>query len=53
MHVVEELRPEMFPHHMEKDPHYSYHSSSILGQIYDRVQAFKDEDVRETGSVLE
>ncbi|KAI3447029.1 hypothetical protein Pfo_003694 [Paulownia fortunei] len=43
--VPNELRAEMFPHHMEKGPDVSYHSSSVLGQIYDRVQAFKNEAV--------
>ncbi|KAL9141791.1 hypothetical protein ABFS82_14G127600 [Erythranthe guttata] len=41
--VPNELRAEMFPHHMEKGINFSYHSSSILGQIYDRVKAFKNE----------
>ncbi|KAL8498318.1 hypothetical protein ACS0TY_021586 [Phlomoides rotata] len=46
--VDEKLRPEMCPHHMEKNPDFSYHSSSILGQIYDRVHAYKDEAVLNT-----
>lgn len=49
VNVVEELRAEMFPHHMERLSDISYHSSSILGQIYDTVEAFKDEGVQETG----
>ncbi|KAL0374399.1 UNVERIFIED_CONTAM: putative RNA-dependent RNA polymerase 5 [Sesamum radiatum] len=40
-----ELRPEMYPHHMERGPEYSYHSMSILGRIYDMIEEFKDEVV--------
>ncbi|KAL3625439.1 hypothetical protein CASFOL_030893 [Castilleja foliolosa] len=43
--VPNELRVEMFPHHMERDPDSSYKSTSVLGQIYDRVKEFKTEAV--------
>ncbi|KAL7134831.1 hypothetical protein ABFS83_11G051600 [Erythranthe nasuta] len=43
--VPEELRAEMYPHHMEKGSELSYHSSSVLGQIYDRVDALKNDFV--------
>ncbi|GFP86730.1 probable RNA-dependent RNA polymerase 5 [Phtheirospermum japonicum] len=43
--VPDELRVEMFPHHMERDPDLSYKSISVLGQIYDRVKEFKTEAV--------
>ncbi|XP_058074196.1 probable RNA-dependent RNA polymerase 5 [Magnolia sinica] len=39
--VPEELKAEKFPHYMEK--HNSYHSNSILGMIYDKVDSFKEE----------
>ncbi|KAL0337362.1 UNVERIFIED_CONTAM: putative RNA-dependent RNA polymerase 5, partial [Sesamum calycinum] len=43
--VPKGLRAEMYPHHMERGAEFSYRSSSILGQIYDTVQAFKNEAV--------
>ncbi|KAK6151840.1 hypothetical protein DH2020_014475 [Rehmannia glutinosa] len=43
--VPQELKAEMYPHYMERWPDLSYHSSSILGQIYDRVIAYKNEAV--------
>ncbi|KAH6827518.1 hypothetical protein C2S53_007863 [Perilla frutescens var. hirtella] len=41
--VPNDLRAEMFPHHMGKAPDISYRSSSILGKIYDSVLEFHDE----------
>ncbi|KAH6812754.1 hypothetical protein C2S51_021772 [Perilla frutescens var. frutescens] len=41
--VSNDLRAEMFPHHMGKSSDISYCSSSILGKIYDTVQEFHDE----------
>lgn len=43
--VPDELRAEMFPHHLERGHAFSYHSTSVLGQIYDTVQEFKNADV--------
>ncbi|KAL3829924.1 hypothetical protein ACJIZ3_018726 [Penstemon smallii] len=40
--VLKELKAEKYPHHMGKGGDLSYKSSSILGLIYDRVEAFKD-----------
>ncbi|XP_051113989.1 probable RNA-dependent RNA polymerase 5 [Andrographis paniculata] len=37
------LTAELYPHHMERGPENSYSSSSILGIIYDKVVAFKNE----------
>ncbi|XP_011093632.1 probable RNA-dependent RNA polymerase 5 isoform X1 [Sesamum indicum] len=45
VNLPKELRPEMYPHHMERGPEYSYHSMSILGRIYDMIEEFKDEVV--------
>ncbi|KAG8367348.1 hypothetical protein BUALT_Bualt16G0062800 [Buddleja alternifolia] len=42
--VPDELKAESYPHHMEKGLDY-YHSYSVLGQIYDRVQDFKNKSV--------
>ncbi|KAG6389123.1 hypothetical protein SASPL_150582 [Salvia splendens] len=39
------LKAELFPHHMGRVVENSYHSSSILGLIYDRVQEFQNGDV--------
>ncbi|XP_047974429.1 probable RNA-dependent RNA polymerase 5 [Salvia hispanica] len=39
------LKAELFPHHMGRVFENSYHSSSILGLIYDRVQEFQNADV--------
>ncbi|KAL3625438.1 hypothetical protein CASFOL_030892 [Castilleja foliolosa] len=46
--VPKELKAEMFPHYMERKHDLSYHSSSVLGQIYDRVVAYKNELVLQT-----
>ncbi|XP_027065193.2 probable RNA-dependent RNA polymerase 5 isoform X1 [Coffea arabica] len=39
--VPEELKAERFPHYMGKDG--SYRSTSVLGDIYDRAEAFQSE----------
>ncbi|KAG8376059.1 hypothetical protein BUALT_Bualt09G0024200 [Buddleja alternifolia] len=41
-------KPEMYPHHMGKGDESSYHSTSILGLIHDKMEAYKDEDVPKT-----
>lgn len=41
--IPDDLKAEMFPHHMEKWEDISYHSYSILGQIYDKVEAFRND----------
>ncbi|KAL0426980.1 UNVERIFIED_CONTAM: putative RNA-dependent RNA polymerase 3 [Sesamum latifolium] len=43
--VPKELQADLYPHHMERGAEFSYDSSSILGQIYDTVNAFKNEAV--------
>ncbi|PIN13666.1 RNA-directed RNA polymerase QDE-1 [Handroanthus impetiginosus] len=48
VHFPNNLKAEMYPHHMERGPEYSYHSSSILGQIYDIIEGYKDEAVPKT-----
>ncbi|KAI9128687.1 hypothetical protein K1719_000170 [Acacia pycnantha] len=40
--VPQDLRAELYPHHMEKDN--SYTSSSILGLIYDEVNKYQHEE---------
>lgn len=45
IHLPDYLKAELFPHHMGRVDENSYHSSSILGLIYDRVQEFQNGDV--------
>ncbi|XP_057500335.1 probable RNA-dependent RNA polymerase 5 isoform X2 [Actinidia eriantha] len=40
--VPDELRAEMYPHYMERPN--QYHSTSVLGLIYDTVESFQAED---------
>ncbi|KAL1532896.1 RNA-directed RNA polymerase [Salvia divinorum] len=40
INLPDDLKAELFPHHMGRMAENSYHSSSILGLIYDRVQEF-------------
>ncbi|XP_055820155.1 probable RNA-dependent RNA polymerase 3 isoform X3 [Solanum dulcamara] len=40
-----DLKANKFPHYMEKGNSFSYHSTSILGQIYDHVDSYPDEDL--------
>lgn len=42
VNVSKELKAEKFPHFMGREP--SYHSTSILGQIYDAVESFQPEN---------
>ncbi|XP_062017278.1 probable RNA-dependent RNA polymerase 3 [Rosa rugosa] len=42
--VPKELKVKKFPHFMEKKPLDSYHSISILGSIYDKVDEYETED---------
>ncbi|PHT75307.1 hypothetical protein T459_18829 [Capsicum annuum] len=42
--IPHDLKANKFPHYMEKGNPFSYHSTSILGQIYDHVDSFPDED---------
>ncbi|XP_030488896.2 probable RNA-dependent RNA polymerase 5 isoform X4 [Cannabis sativa] len=44
--VPGELKPKLFPHHMERPK--SFESKSILGLIYDRVNSYKEEDYSKT-----
>jgi len=43
--MKQELKPKKYPHFMEKDPSNTYHSTKILGQIYDRVTNNYMEDI--------
>ncbi|KAI2634899.1 RdRP-domain-containing protein [Hypomontagnella submonticulosa] len=36
-HLETHLRPNMYPHFMEKAPHKTYRSGKILGRLYDQV----------------
>ena len=36
--LTEEQKPSKYPHYMEKNKNKSYHSYSILGQIYDEIE---------------
>lgn len=47
VNVPKELKAEKFPHFMGREP--SYHSASILGQIYDTVESFQTERQRQKG----
>nr|AHL27588.1 RNA-dependent RNA polymerase 5 [Salvia miltiorrhiza] len=49
INVPDDLKAELFPHHMEKAIEKSYHSSSILGQIYDNVLEFNSDAVSRKG----
>ncbi|KAJ8535569.1 hypothetical protein K7X08_023289 [Anisodus acutangulus] len=42
--IPRDLKANKFPHYMEKGNAFSYHSTSILGQIYDHVDSYPDED---------
>ncbi|KAL3532522.1 hypothetical protein ACH5RR_006043 [Cinchona calisaya] len=42
VNVPEDLEAERFPHYMGKQT--SYHSTSILGDIHDRIQVFQSEE---------
>ncbi|KAK4351547.1 hypothetical protein RND71_030860 [Anisodus tanguticus] len=42
--IPHDLKANKFPHYMEKGNAFSYHSTSILGQIYDHVDSYPDED---------
>ncbi|KAG8636202.1 hypothetical protein MANES_16G110000v8 [Manihot esculenta] len=46
--LPEQLKAELFPHHMEKKEEISYKSTSILGLIYDKVKLYMEEDTLET-----
>lgn len=37
VHIPDELRPQRWPHFMERQPSKSYHSRSVIGQLYDLV----------------
>ncbi len=36
--LTRELRPQQYPHYMEKRDKKSYHSSTILGILYDKIE---------------
>ncbi|CAA3021996.1 probable RNA-dependent RNA polymerase 3 isoform X1 [Olea europaea subsp. europaea] len=39
--VPNHLKAKSYPHYMERGPRFTYYSTSILGQIYDRVEESK------------
>ncbi|XP_048562321.1 probable RNA-dependent RNA polymerase 3 isoform X1 [Triticum urartu] len=41
--VPDELRLNKYPHYMEKGDDRSYHSTSVLGQIYDEAKALSEQ----------
>ncbi|KAM3218217.1 putative RNA-dependent RNA polymerase 5 [Capsicum annuum] len=43
--IPRDLKANKFPHYMEKGNPFSYHSTSILDQIYDHVDSYPDEDL--------
>lgn len=43
--IPHDLKAKKFPHYMDKGNSLSYHSTSILGQIYDHVDSYPDEDL--------
>ncbi|KAG5600031.1 hypothetical protein H5410_031401 [Solanum commersonii] len=43
--IPHDLKANKFPHYMAKGNSLSYHSTSILGQIYDYVDTYPDEDL--------
>ncbi|KAM3270202.1 hypothetical protein P3S67_029559 [Capsicum chacoense] len=43
--IPRDLKENKFPHYMEKGNPFSYHSTSILDQIYDHVDSYPDEDL--------
>lgn len=47
LEVPKELKPEMYPHYMEKDS--SFTSTSILGLIYDEVCNYQSQDISRKG----
>ncbi len=38
--LTRELRPQQYPHYMEKKDKTTYHSNTILGILYDKIQYF-------------
>ena len=49
--VPRELRPKRFPHYMEREN--GFKSESILGKIYDEVDAYEQEDNSKKGEGLQ
>ncbi|MCE0480698.1 hypothetical protein HAX54_037749 [Datura stramonium] len=47
--IPHDLKANKFPHYMERGNPFSYHSTSILGVIYDHVDSYPDEDLCVTG----
>lgn len=44
--IPDEIKAEKFPHYLEKPN--KYHSTSVLGLIYDRVESFQSQDLSAT-----
>ncbi|CAF3263143.1 unnamed protein product [Rotaria sp. Silwood2] len=56
-HLTKELRPPQYPPFMEKNDKPTYHSKSILGQLYDKTPSYnsdihinEEEEIRATSS---
>lgn len=41
VNVPSALIPDKYPHFMQRDSSCSYHSTSILGEIYDQLEEFQ------------
>ena len=39
--LTRELRPQKYPHYMEKRDKATYQSNTILGKLYDEIQCYK------------
>lgn len=50
INVPPDLIPDKYPHFMQRDGSCSYHSTSILGEIYDKLDEFQS-NVRTVGEV--
>ncbi|CAF3867800.1 unnamed protein product [Rotaria sp. Silwood1] len=39
--LTSDLRPRIYPHYMEKNDKPQYHSTTVLGQLFDQVESYK------------
>lgn len=42
--IPECLLPRKYPHYLEKEPDKTFHSSSVLGEIYDTAKAYEPDN---------
>ncbi|KAL2500917.1 putative RNA-dependent RNA polymerase 5 [Forsythia ovata] len=45
VHVPDRLKAESYPHYMGRTSALTYHSTSILGQIFDRIESSRNENL--------